>query len=126
MAPAELASIKSHCPASTRPLLLSLTGNQVKALLSCGYCYVLVWQTVLTTFTQLPELCASAVVVPGHNRSHRCTLMDVMACARPGIQQQGIYLVQVKDTENRGQKESSDVISSLPASGRCRDELREE
>lgn len=39
---------------------------------------------------------------------------------------QGIYLAQVKDTENRGQKESPDVISSLYASGRRGDELGEE
>lgn len=49
-----------------------------------------------------------------------------MACTRLGIQQQGIHLAQVKDTGNRGQRESPDAISSLRASGRRRDELREE
>lgn len=65
-------------------------------------------------------------VAPAHNRSHRCTLIDVMAYARLDIQQQDLFLAQVKDTENRGQREIPDAISSLYASGRCRDELREE
>lgn len=62
---------------------------------------------------------------PVHNRSCSCTLMDVIACTRLGIQQQGIYLAQVKYRENMGQKECPDAISCLYASGRCRDELKE-